>query len=222
MSRIKTLFVIIFVVSFTTQVGFAIAQDDENPVMNPDKANEKAPAQFTVEVETTKGNFTIEVNRDWSPKGADRFYNLVKIGYFKDIAIFRAIKGFMFQFGIHGDPKVSAKWRRATIDDDEGKDGISNQEGYISYASAGPNTRTTQMFVNLGDNARLDSMGFTPFGKVTKGLDVVKKINTEYGENTREVQPRFQAQGNKFIKERYPNIDYIKSVKLVEKDSEDK
>lgn len=203
-----------------TQTQFAAGQDsqkqDENLLMNPGKATEKAPDQFTVEFDTTKGKFTIEVNREWSPNGADRFYNLVKIGYFDDIAIFRAIEGFMFQFGIHGDPDVSAKWRTAKIDDDPGKAGVSNKEGYISFAMAGKNTRTTQFFINLGDNSRLDASGFTPFGKVTDGMDVVRKINTEYGENSRDVQGRFQAGGNEFIKERFPNLDFIKSVKLIE------
>ena len=202
-------------VVFGFALGTQASAQDDSALMNPDKANEKAPDQFMVEVETTKGNFTIEVNREWSPNGADRFYNLVKVGYYTDIAIFRAIEGFMFQFGIHGDPKVSAKWREAKIDDDASVEDASNTEGFVTFAMAGPDTRTTQLFINLGNNARLDSMGFTPFGKVTKGMDVVKKINTEYGENRGNIQGQFQAEGNDFIKKRFPNLDYIKSMKLV-------
>ncbi len=190
--------------------------DDKNPLLNPALAKEKAPDKYRVKVETSKGDFVIEVTREWSPKGADRFFNLVKAGFFKDIAIFRAIEGFMFQFGIHGDPKVSKAWKDAKIDDDESKDGVSNKPGYISFATSGKNSRTTQMFINLGDNGRLDSMGFTPFGKVIEGMEIVEKINTEYGENHRRVQMRFQAEGNAYIKEEFPKIDFIKSVSLID------
>ena len=190
-------------------------QEKKDPLLNPDGATAKAPDTFRVKFETSAGSFVLECNRKWSPNGADRFYNLVKIGYFKDIAIFRAIDGFMFQFGIHGDPKVSRVWREAKIKDDASAKGVSNKPGYISFATAGPDTRTTQMFINLGDNERLDSMGFTPFGRVVSGMDVVKKVNTEYGENARSDQRRFQAEGNAFIKGKYPNVDFIKSVTLV-------
>jgi peptidyl-prolyl cis-trans isomerase A (cyclophilin A) len=193
-------------------------QQDQEPAVEiplPAKATEKAPETFRVKFETTKGDFVLDVTRKWSPNGADRFYNLVKLGYFKDIAVFRAIKGFMFQFGIHGDPKVNEAWSDANIKDDP-KAGQSNTEGMISYAMGGPNTRSVQFFVNLGNNARLDDSGFTPFGKVVEGMDVVKQINTEYGENSREVQGNFEAKGNAFILEKYPNLDMIKSVTIVE------
>jgi peptidyl-prolyl cis-trans isomerase A (cyclophilin A) len=184
----------------------------------PAEANEKAPDKFQVEFETTKGNFVVEVNREWSPNGADRFYNLVKIGYFQDIAYFRAIEGFMIQFGIHGDPQVNKVWSEARIKDDPNA-GISNEPGMLTFAKTGaPDSRSVQFFINLGNNARLDEMGFTPLGKVVSGMDVVKQINTEYGENSREVQGRFQAEGNKFIREKYPNIDFIKSAKLITKE----
>lgn len=193
----------------------------DNPaLLDPSKANEEAPDQFKVKFETTKGDFVIEVNKKWAPNGANRFYNMVKIGYFKDIAIFRAIKSFMFQFGIHGDPKVSEKWGDATIKDDPSA-GISNLPGYISFAQTGlPNSRSAQMFVNLGDNSFLDKARgggapFVPFGKVVEGMDVVEKINTEYGENARDVQGKFKMKGNAYIKEKYPNLDYIKSVTIV-------
>ena len=151
---------------------------------DPGKLVEKAPATFKAQFVTTKGNFTIEVTRSLSPNGADRFYNLVRSGFFKDIAFFRVIPGFMCQFGIHGDPAVSAKWREANISDDAVKG--SNTRGTISFATAGPNTRTTQLFINFGDNKNLDGMGFSPFGKVVDGMDVVDKINGEYGEGSPE------------------------------------
>ena len=183
-------------------------------LMNPKLATAKAPEKFDVEVTTTKGNFTITVDRTWSPNGADRFYNLVSIGYFNDIGIFRAIKGFMFQFGIHGDPNVNKKWSDANIKDDPAK-GISNTPGTITFARTGaPDSRSTQFFINLGNNDFLDNQGFTPFGKVTKGADVITKINTEYGENPRSFQGQFEAKGNAYLKERMPKVDYIKSVRL--------
>ncbi len=199
----------------STVVSQEKKQEKKNPLLNPSAATEKAPKKFKVKFSTTAGDFVMECTREWSPNGADRFYNLVKIGYFKDIAIFRAIDGFMFQFGIHGDPKVSKVWRAAKIKDDSSFKDVSNQPGYISFATAGRDTRTTQMFINLGDNARLDEMGFTPFGKVVSGMDVVKKVNTEYGENHGAVQRRFQAEGNEYIKKEFPKIDFIKSVTLV-------
>ncbi len=191
---------------------------DPNPaLMNPKEANEESPAEFKVQIATTKGDIVLKVNREWSPNGADRFYNMVKIGYFDDIAIFRAIEGFMFQFGIHGDPKISAEWREATIDDDPSVEGVSNKKGYITFAKTGdPNSRSVQFFINLGDNGRLDRMGFTPFGQVVEGMDIVAQINTEYGENKRGEQGKLQSKGNAYIKGVAPNIDFIKSISLIE------
>jgi peptidyl-prolyl cis-trans isomerase A (cyclophilin A) len=192
------------------------AQANQDKLPAPAEANEKAPEKFRVKVETTKGDFVLEVNRDWSPNGADRFYNLVKIGYFQDIAVFRAIEGFMFQFGIHGDPKVNEVWSEAKIKDDPNA-GQSNGFGTITFAKTGEkNSRSVQFFINLGFNNRLDAMGFTPFGKVVEGEDVLKKINTEYGENSPEVQGRFQDEGNEFIKKKYPKVDMIKRISLLD------
>lgn len=184
---------------------------------DPAKLTAKAPDLFKVKVETTKGNFTIEVTRSLAPNGADRFYNLVRSGYLKDLAFFRVVPGFMCQFGIHGDPKVSAAWRSAQIPDDPVKG--SNTRGAITFATAGPNTRTTQLFISYGDNARLDNLGFSPFGKVTDGMDVVDKINGEYGEGAPQgrgpSQGRVQMEGNAYLKKDFPNLDYIKSTSLV-------
>lgn len=200
----------------------APAQNKEmTPAMDtlkdPSKAVEKAPATFKVKFATTKGDFTLEVTRAWSPLGADRFYNLVKAGFFTDVAFFRVIEGFMVQFGIHGDPAVAAAWRGARIQDDPVKQ--SNAKGYITYAMAGPNTRTTQFFINYGDNARLDDMGFSPFGKVTEGLDIVESIYSGYGEGAPSGmgpdQGRVQMQGNAYLKKDFPRMDYIKSAQLL-------
>ena len=211
-----------------TSIGFAA--DDAKPAAaaadkkpdtaafaDPSKLTEKAPESFKAKFTTTKGAFTIEVTRSLSPNGADRFYNLVKSGYFQDVAFFRVIPGFMGQFGIHGDPKVSAAWRGARIQDDPVKG--SNKRGYVSFAMAGPNTRTTQFFINLVDNTNLDSMGFSPFGKVVEGQDVVDKINGEYGEGAPRGrgpnQGLIQEKGNEYLKASFPNLDYIKSAALV-------
>jgi peptidyl-prolyl cis-trans isomerase A (cyclophilin A) len=184
---------------------------------DPAKLNTKAPESFKAKFETTKGNFTVEVTRSLAPNGADRFYNLVRSGYFNDLAFFRVIAGFMCQFGIHGDPKVSAAWRSAQIPDDPVK--ASNTRGAITFATAGPNTRTTQLFINFGDNAGLDKMGFSPFGKVVEGMEVVDKINNEYGEGAPRGrgpdQGRVQMEGNAYLKKAFPNLDYIKSASIL-------
>ncbi len=210
----------------TTQSGIAPAaataetkeiKTDMDILTNPAKATEKAPETFKVKFNTTKGDFTIEVTRAWSPLGADRFFNLVKAGFFTDIAFFRVIEGFMVQFGIHGDPAVAAAWRGARIQDDPVVE--SNKPGYISYAMAGPNTRTSQMFINFGNNARLDGMGFSPFGKVTDGMSVVNSIYSGYGEGAPggmgPDQGLVQSRGNKYLKADFPRMDYIKSAELL-------
>ena len=206
--------------------GFAAEKQDEKKenkpmaadLTNPSKLTEKAPETFKAQFDTTKGKFTVEVTRALSPNGADRFYNLMRSGYFKDIALFRVIPGFMCQFGIHGDPKVAAAWRPATIPDDPVKS--SNVRGAITFAKTGaPNSRSTQFFINFGDNKNLDGMGFSPFGKVTEGMDVVDKINGEYGEGAPRGrgpdQGRIQAEGNAYLKKDFPNLDYIKSVTIL-------
>lgn len=179
---------------------------------NPAKLTEKAPDTFKVKFNTTKGSFTVEATRSMSPNGADRFYNLVKSGYFKDIGFFRVVPGFMVQFGIHGDPKVSAAWREANISDDPVKG--SNTRGTVTFATAGPNTRTTQLFINYGNNTFLDGQGFSPFGKVTEGMDVVDKINSEYRETPN--QGAIQMRGNEYLKKNFSNLDYIKSATIVQ------
>jgi peptidyl-prolyl cis-trans isomerase A (cyclophilin A) len=188
---------------------------------DPAKLTAQAPETFKVLFDTTKGPFTVEVTRSLAPNGADRFYNLVRSGYFKDIAFFRVLSGFMCQFGIHGDPAVSAKWREANITDDPVKG--SNTRGTITFATAGPNTRTTQLFINFGDNTSLDGQGFAPFGKVVAGMDVVDKIDSEYGEGAPQGngpdQGRVQAEGNAYLKKNFPNLDYIKSATIVSGDT---
>ena len=146
----------------------------KDALMNPSEANETAPDTFQSQFETSKGTFVIGVTREWAPLGADRFYNLVKRGYYDEVRFFRVLDGFMAQFGISGDPDLSTTWREARIQDDPVRE--SNRRGYVTYAMAGPNTRTTQLFVNYGNNASLDSQGFSPFGRVVSGMDVVDDL----------------------------------------------
>jgi peptidyl-prolyl cis-trans isomerase A (cyclophilin A) len=141
---------------------------------NPASLNEKAPDTYKVKFDTSQGSFEIEVHRDWAPNGADRFYNLVKNGFYNDGRFFRVIKGFMVQFGINGNPKISQVWRDANIPDDPVEE--SNLRGFVTFATAGSNTRTTQVFINYGDNPSLDGQGFAPFGKVVSGLEVVQHL----------------------------------------------
>jgi len=186
--------------------------------LDPAKATAQAPETFRVNLDTTKGPVVIEVIRAWAPKGADRFYNLVKAGFFTDVAVFRVIEGFMAQFGIHGNPSVSAVWRDAKIQDDPVKQ--SNLRGFISFAMAGPNTRTTQFFINYGNNARLDSSGFSPFGRVIQGMENIDLLHSGYGEGAPRGrgpdQGRVQTEGNAYLKKDFPNLDYIKSATIVE------
>jgi peptidyl-prolyl cis-trans isomerase A (cyclophilin A) len=178
----------------------------------PSKLAEKAPDTFKVKFDTTKGAVTIEVTRSMAPNGADRFYNLVKAGYFKDIAFFRVVPGFMAQFGINGDPKIAAAWAEANITDDAVKG--SNTRGAITFAQTGmPNSRSTQLFINFGNNTFLDGQRFAPFGKVTEGMDVVDKINSEYRETPN--QGMIQSDGNAYLKKNFPNLDYIKSATIL-------
>ena len=181
---------------------------------------EKAPAVFKAKISTTKGDFVIEVHRDWAPNGADRFYNMVKAGFLDDVAFFRVVAGFMAQFGIHGNPAVMARWRDARIPDDSST-GHSNSPGMVTFATAGPNTRTTQLFINYGNNANLDGMGFTPFGQVLdNGMEVVENLYKGYGDGppsgSGPNQGRLQMEGNTFLKSDFPKLDYIKTARLVE------
>ncbi len=187
-------------------------------LLDPAKLAERAPATYQARFVTSKGAFTIQVQRDWAPTGADRFYNLVKNGYFDDTRFFRAIKGFMVQFGINGDPKVNEVWREARINDDPVKE--SNKRGFVTFAKTiAPDSRTTQVFINFGDNTNLDRMGFAPFGKVVSGMDVVDALHTDYGEGAPSGmgpdEGRTQAEGNGYLDRDFPKLDQTKKATIV-------
>lgn len=193
---------------------------DAKPASDPDAAifKKKAPDTFKAKFTTSQGDFVIKVTRDWAPLGADRFHGLVQSGFFDECRFFRVIANFMCQFGINGDPAVSAKWRAAKIDDDPVKE--KNTRGRITFATSGKNSRTTQLFINFADNSRLDGMGFSPFGEVIEGMDVVDKIHSGYGEGAPRgkgpAQGRIQSEGNAYLKEEFGSLDYIKSAKIVD------
>jgi peptidyl-prolyl cis-trans isomerase A (cyclophilin A) len=182
----------------------------------PAQLTEKAPATFKAKFDTSKGPFVIDVHREWSPNGADRFYNLVKNGFYDDVRFFRVIADFMVQFGISGDPALNKVWAPARIPDDPVKQ--SNKRGFASFAMGGPNTRTTQVFINYTDNGkagpRLDSQGFSPFGEVVSGMDVVDKLYSGYGEAAQRQFMSIQSEGNAFLAKNFPKLDYVKKATI--------
>jgi peptidyl-prolyl cis-trans isomerase A (cyclophilin A) len=177
----------------------------------PPQAATAAPDSFRVAFETTRGRFVVDVIRAWSPRGVDRFHELVDAGYFTDIAFIRVLPGFVAQFGMHGDPAVNERWADKRILDDPVVQ--SNKRGTIVFATSGPNTRGNQFFINYGENTRLDGMGFSPFGRVVEGMSVVDSIYAGYGETPD--QSRVTAEGNAYLKREFPRLDYIKSARIV-------
>ena len=208
---------VLFGASLALGLMTTLAPVSAGDLSNPASLNEKAPATFKVKFDTSKGSFVVEVHRDWAPNGADRFYNLVKNGFYNDARFFRVISGFMVQFGINGNPQISKVWRDANIKDDPVK--ASNKRGMITFATAGPGTRTTQVFINFGDNAGLDDQGFAPFGQVTSGMDVVDALYAEYGEGAPQGagpdQGLVQSQGNAYLKKDFAKLDYIKTATIL-------
>ena len=197
------------------QVQPALAQKAR--LGDPAALTEQAPATYKAKFDTSKGPFVIQVTRAWAPTGADRFYNLVKNGFFDDGRFFRVISGFMVQFGLNGDPALNAKWRVARIPDDRVTQ--SNTRGMVTFATSGPNARTTQVFINFDDNSRLDGMGFAPFGKVVSGMDVVDKLYSGYGEGAPNGQGpnqnRIQTEGNAYLSQSFPRLDHVTKATIV-------
>lgn len=184
--------------------------------------NERAPDVFRASFDTTRGNFVVEARREWAPLGVDRFYNLVREGFFDEVRFFRVIEGFMAQFGISGRPEVAAAWQGARIADDPV--GESNTRGRITFATAGPGTRTTQLFINYADNSRLDTMGFSPIGEVVEGMEVVDALHAGYGEGAPRGrgpdQGRIQKEGNAYLGRDFPDLDWIRRVEILEPPSD--
>lgn len=194
-----------------TTTHTATAASSRTALLHPALLTAKAPADFKVHFTTTAGDFVVEVHRDWAPLGADRFYNLVRHGFFTNASFFRVVPGFVVQFGLNGDPAVNKAWADADIHDDPVTQ--TNSRGRLVFATAGPGTRTTQLFINFADNGRLDGMGFAPFGEVIEGMDVVDKIYPGYGEQPN--QDQITNLGDAYISQNFPKIDKIKFARVV-------
>ena len=207
---VRTLLPVLALAAFATPV---LAQGN---LSNPAGLREAAPATYKARFETSKGVFVIQVNRDWAPVGADRFYNLVKNGFFDNARFFRVVRSFMVQFGIHGDPAIQKNWRTAGMKDDPVR--ASNKRGNITFATAGPNTRTTQVFINFKDNESLDGQGFAPFGQVVSGMEIVDSLYSGYGEGAPSGrgpdQSRIQAEGNAYLMRDFAQLDFIKKATI--------
>jgi peptidyl-prolyl cis-trans isomerase A (cyclophilin A) len=216
-SYVGILLAAVFAVTTVSSVSAQTAAKDLAALKNPAALKATAPASYKVKFDTSAGVFVVQVQREWAPNGADRFYNLVKNGYYDDCRFFRVIAGFMVQFGINGDPALNNVWRAARIAPDAVKQ--SNKRGFITYAMGGsPDTRTTQVFINFRDNVNLDGMGFAPFGQVLTGMDVVDKIYSGYGEGAPSgqgpEQGRTQMEGNAYLTKGFPKLDYVKKATI--------
>ena len=203
---------LIGVAAVALAVTIAVAgQTDKAALLSPSALTEKAPASYKVNFDTSKGLVVVTVHRDWAPLGADRFYNLVKNGFYDEARFFRVVPDFMVQFGMNANPAVTSAWRSTTLADDSVKQ--SNRKGYVTFANTGqPNTRGTQVFINLKDNAFLDAQRFAPFGEVTQGMNIVEKITAEYGE--KPDQGSITSQGNAYLTKAFPKLDYIKTATI--------
>jgi len=207
---------VLFAATLLLAATTAFAPASAASLGDPSSLTAKAPGSYKAKFETSKGTFVIQVTRSWAPNGADRFYNLVKSGFYNDARFFRVIDGFMVQFGISGNPDVSAAWTDATIPDDPVRE--SNARGTVTFATAGPNTRTTQVFINFNNNSMLNGQGFAPFGKVISGMDVVDALYRGYGEGAPRGngpnQALIKSQGNAYLVTQFPKLDYIKKATI--------
>jgi peptidyl-prolyl cis-trans isomerase A (cyclophilin A) len=184
---------------------------DKTKLKNPAALNEQAPASYKVNLDTSKGLIVITVHRDWAPLAADRFYNLVKNGFYDDARFFRVVPNFMVQFGMNADPAVTRAWANVPMKDEPTKQG--NKKGYVTFArTSAPNSRGTQLFINYKDNNFLDAQGFAAFGEVTTGMDVAEKITSQYGE--KPSQGEITASGNAYLNKEFPKLDYIKTATI--------
>jgi peptidyl-prolyl cis-trans isomerase A (cyclophilin A) len=191
--------------------GVASAADPS--LLHPASLHAKAPAVFRARFRTTKGPFVVTVHRKWAPRGADRFYNLVRAGFYNGQRLFRVIPGFVVQWGINGNPKISQAWQTATIRDDPVRH--TNARGSVVFADAGPNTRTTQVFVNLGANTQLDGQGFAPFGVVSRGFTTLRQLYHAYGERPSNDQAQITQQGEAFFRKHFPKLDRILRARVL-------
>lgn len=212
--RLPVLFLSLILLSGCGGEGDGAPQQALNPLFTPKRLTETAPATFRVRLTTSEGDVVIQVHRSWAPLGADRFYNLVSNGFYEDTRVYRVLEGFMAQFGMNGDPRVNMAWRNAIIVDDPVTQ--SNTRGRVSFAKGGPNSRTTELFINFRDNATLDERGFAPIGEVVEGMDVVDRFHAGYGDGPPRgdgpYQAQVQAQGNAYLDASFPELTRILSA----------
>lgn len=198
---------ILAVCAVFTSCGKKATQEESGP----------APAEYKVLLQTTKGDVVILVHRDWAPRGADRFYELTKMGFYNGDRFFRALRGFVVQFGVNGDPQLNKQWSNMPIKDDPPK--VSNKMGTVTFATSGPDSRSTQVFINIGNNSRLDDQGFTAFGEVTQGMENVENFYMDYGDGPPSGNGPDQAAiadiGNPYLEEHFPKLDYIKTARVL-------
>jgi peptidyl-prolyl cis-trans isomerase A (cyclophilin A) len=192
--------------------GHSAGSGPPDALLHPAKLTAKAPKLFTATFKTTKGTFQLQVHRTWAPRAADRFYNLVKSGFYDGVSFFRVVPRFVVQFGISPYPQVSTAWQNATIPDDIPT--VHNTRGSVTFAAAGPNTRTTQVFINLGNNTNLDQSGFAPFGAVSSGMGVVDKLYSGYADTLTQQQGEMATQGSAWLVKHYPKLDSIKTARV--------
>src|SRR5262245_16949250 len=191
--------------------AFAGQANKTAKLQTPASLTEQAPAEYKVNFDTSAGAFVVQVHRDWAPLAADRFYNLVKNGFYDDVRFFRVVPNFMVQFGMHGNPAVTRAWSGVPMKDEPTKQ--SNKKGYITFArTSAPNSRGTQVFINYKDNAFLDNQGFAPFGEVIQGMDIAEKITAQYGEKPN--QGEITSSGNAYLTKEFPKLDYIKTATI--------
>jgi len=196
----------------------AAQEPPPNPLLQPRSFNETAPEEYLVRLETTRGNILIRAHRDWAPLAADRFYNLVKAGFYDSMAFHRVLDDFVAEWGIHGDPWVNAAWRQAEMMDEPVRQ--SNTRGRVTFSKNRPNSRTVQVFINLKDNPSLDEEGFSPFGEVEEGMDVAESLYAEYGDGPPRGEGVYQAmaiaKGDEYLEAEFPLLDRIEKAVLVD------
>jgi cyclophilin family peptidyl-prolyl cis-trans isomerase len=186
-------------------------QANKAKLQTPAALTEQAPAEYKVNFDTSAGTFVVQVHKEWAPLAADRFYNLVKNGFYDDARFFRVVPNFMVQFGMNANPAVTRAWSSVPMKDEPTKQ--SNKKGYITFArTSAPNSRGTQVFINYKDNAFLDNQGFAPFGEVVQGMEIAEKITAQYGEKPN--QGEITASGNAYLTKEFPKLDYIKTATI--------
>jgi len=215
--RLRALALTILIATIAPVTSFAGGPQDASPKLkNPAALNEQAPATYRAMFETSQGVFVVEAHRDWASNAADRFYNLVKNGFYDNARFFRVLSGFMAQFGLNADPDIQRAWTYAGLPDEPTKQ--SNTRGFVSFArESSPNSRYTMVFINFKDNSYLDAEGFPPFGQVVTGMDVVEKLYSGYGRTNVPDQRRIVSEGNAYLAADYPKLDFIKRARVTPK-----